>query len=118
MEVNPQTLFEMTGIFDKDRAMQRFNKAAGIFLIALQAGGGSVAEGPGLGIVWAAPLQLPPRGFVLLLNVMRKLGWIERSMGGDKKFNLVLTAKGDIKAVNYKNLFDAALEEKEAGDDA
>ena len=50
MEVNPQTLFEMTGIFDQDRAMQRFNKAAAMFLMALKDLGGQVEEGPGLGI--------------------------------------------------------------------
>jgi hypothetical protein len=118
MEVNPQTLFEMTGIFDADRAMQRFNKAAGMFLLALKDMGGQVDEGPGLGIVWAGALKLPPRGFILLLTVMRKLEWIDRTMKADRQFCLLLTPKGHLKADNYKISFDAALADDGMSDDA
>jgi len=118
MQVNPQTLFEMTGIFDQDRAMQRFNKAAGMFLIALKDMGGQVDEGPGLGIVWAGALKLPPKGFILLLTVMRKLEWIDRTMKADRQFCLLLTPKGNLKSDHFKTVFDIALAEDEMSDDA
>ena len=111
MEVNPQTLFEMTGIFDQDRAMQRFNKAAAMFLMALKDLGGQVEEGPGLGIAWAGALKLPPRGFGLLLTVMRKLEWLDRAMLADRTFCLLLTPKGHLKAEHYRDAFKAAAAE-------
>jgi hypothetical protein len=118
MEVSPQTLFEMTGIFDKDRAIQRFNKGAGMFLMALKDLGGQVDEGPGLGNRWAGALKLPPKGFVLLLNVMRRIGWLDRTMKADREFCLILTPKGHLQADVYKLQFDAALAEDLAEDGA
>jgi hypothetical protein len=118
VEVNPQTLFEMTGIFDQKRAMQRFNKSAGMFLMALKDLGGQVDEGPGLGLAWAGALRLPPKGFALLLTVMRKLGWLERSMKADREFCLILTPKGILKADEYKEAFEAAAALNDESNDA
>lgn len=116
-EINPQTLFEMTGIFDQKRAMDRFNRAAGMFMMALKDMGGQVDEGPGLGIVWAGALKLPPKGFILMLTVMRKIGWIDRTMKADKDFCLLLTPKGHLRAEWYRLMIERSKNQDADGDD-
>jgi len=114
MKIDTQTLFEMTGIFDQKRAMDRFNKAAAMFVLSLKDLGGQIDEGPGLGIAWAGACKLPPKGFALMLTVMRKLTWIDRTMKADGQFCLILTPKGIQKCEFYAQF----LQDNSAGEEA
>ena len=118
MDIKPETLFEMTGLFDEKKALERFNKSAGVFVLALRDLDGEVALIPELAQRWAGACRLPPKGFALMLQVMENVGWITRekkrffanNMMGHQTY-VILTPKGHLKAAWYEQWLEPKDEE-------
>lgn len=120
MQIEPAVLFEMTGLFDEKKAMERFNRAGGVFILGLRDLGGEVALIPELAQRWAGVCKLPPGGFARLLQVMDTIGWITKvkkrvfvdNMLGHQTY-IILTPKGSLKAAWFEQFLKPQTDESE-----
>ncbi len=99
--VSQSVLFRMTGKFDRTAALETLNRAAGIFILALQDMGGEAPDDPNFYQTWGQLSGLPSaESFALLKSVMVDIDWIWRVDRADG-FHLLLTGKGREKAAGY-----------------
>ena len=100
--VGPTVLFNMTGKFGKQQALEAMHRAASIFVMALEDMSGECPDDAAFYQVWAQTAGLPTaKSFILLKNTMITCGWIVRAERTAGPF-LMITPKGQEKAVGFR----------------